>query len=178
MTNTLTVLTNSGGGTFVTTASPTADRTSTSIVSADVNGDERLDLICANYGSWTITVLTNAGNAGFLTASTVPVAANPLSVVAADINGDGQRDLVCSSYSDNALTLILHEPLVLSIQSVDSNSVKLTWPSWTGATPQWTSDLAATNWSELVPDLGDDGTNKSTLLSPAIGNQFYRLFQP
>jgi hypothetical protein len=56
---TLTVLTNNGGGIFSSNANYTVGRGCQSVVTADVNGDGRLDLICANSGTNTLFVLTN-----------------------------------------------------------------------------------------------------------------------
>lgn len=57
---TLTVLTNNGGGIFSSNANYTVGRGCQSVVTTDVNGDGRLDLICANSGTNTLFVLTNA----------------------------------------------------------------------------------------------------------------------
>jgi hypothetical protein len=56
---TLTVLTNNGSGIFSSNANYTVGRGCQWVVPADVNGDGRLDLICANSGTNTLSVLTN-----------------------------------------------------------------------------------------------------------------------
>ena len=72
---------------------------------ADVNGDGKPDLICANGGINTLTVLTNNGYGVFGSNATLNVGAFPTSVVAADINGDGKPDLICANDSGNSLTI-------------------------------------------------------------------------
>jgi hypothetical protein len=64
--NTLVVLTNNGYGIFVSNAVYTVGTNPISISVADINGDGKLDLICANYGTipvngTTLTVLTLLG---------------------------------------------------------------------------------------------------------------------
>ena len=72
---------------------------------ADVNGDGKPDLICANGSINTLTVLTNNGSGVFGSNATLNVGLSPFSVAAADINGDGWPDLICANYSGNTLTI-------------------------------------------------------------------------
>jgi len=106
--NTLTVLTNNGGGGFESNATITVGRGPISVVTADVNGDGFPDLICANNGSNTLTVVTNNRHGGFGFSATLllPTNAGPYYVTAADINGDGFPDLIASdTLSDTNLTV-------------------------------------------------------------------------
>ena len=73
---------------------------------ADVNGDERLDLITANNGTNTLTVLTNNGIGGFGFYATLKVGKYPGYVLAADLNGDGRLELVTANNGDNTLTVL------------------------------------------------------------------------
>jgi hypothetical protein len=98
---TLLVLTNNGSGGFGSNATYEVGEGPRSIVAADVNGDGKVDLISANYGSDTLTVLTNNGSGGFGSNATYTVGHSPISVVAADINGDGWPDLITANYSAN-----------------------------------------------------------------------------
>ena len=45
------------------------------VAAADVNGDGKLDLISANWNSYTLTVLTNDGSGGFGSNATLNVGA-------------------------------------------------------------------------------------------------------
>jgi len=111
--NTLTVFTNNGNGAFGSNATLTVGFSPTCVIAADVNGDGKPDLICANFGydsvsgnitGNTLTVLTNNGAGKFGLKSTLTVGGGPYTVLAADINQDGWPDLICS-YT-NGLTLL------------------------------------------------------------------------
>lgn len=76
-----------------------------SVIAADVNGDGKPDLICANNGDNTLTVLTNDGTGGFATSGTYSVGSGPDSVKAFT-NVDGSVDLVCANFNDSTLTVL------------------------------------------------------------------------
>jgi FG-GAP-like repeat len=110
--NTLSVLTNNRGGGFTLASSPIVGESPWSVVAADVNGDGKVDLICANAAilskgvDGTLSVLTNRGNGLFVTAGTYIVGAYPMSVTAADVNGDGKMDLICANAGDDSLSVL------------------------------------------------------------------------
>jgi len=68
---------------------------------------------------------------------------------------------------------------MLTISCTTTNSVMISWPSpATGWTLQQNGDLNATNWSEVLTMPNDDGTTKNVVVSPPVGNRFYRLSNP
>ena len=106
MTNTLSVLTNNGSGGFVLASSPDVGNSPAEVTAADVNGDGKVDLICANYQNNSLSVLTNNGSGGFVLAGTYAVGNNPFSVIAADVNGNGKVDLISANDGDNTLSVL------------------------------------------------------------------------
>jgi hypothetical protein len=93
-------------GNFTLASSPVVASGPGSVVAADVNGDGKVDLICANGVGFTLSVLTNNGSGGFALASSPFVDAEPSAVVAADINGDGKPDLICGSFNAHTLFVL------------------------------------------------------------------------
>lgn len=91
--NTLSVFTNNGSGDFGSNATLNVGSQPFCVITADVNGDGKPDLICANNTGNSLMVLTNNGTGGFV-LSALMSASSPISVVAADINGDGKPDLI------------------------------------------------------------------------------------
>jgi len=107
----LTVLTNNGGGIFTSNASYSVGAANSSpqqVVAADINGDDKVDLICANQNTNTLTVYTNNGSGGFVLASTPSVGTgNPAPTsVAAFTNVDGKVDLVSANANTSTLSIL------------------------------------------------------------------------
>lgn len=103
---TLTVLTNNGSGIFSSNATYSVGKLTEAVVAADINGDGKPDLICANYGDNTLSVLTNNGSGIFGSNATINVGNSPTAVIAADVNGDGYLDLICANGGDNSLSVL------------------------------------------------------------------------
>jgi hypothetical protein len=76
------------------------------VTTGDVNGDGKLDLICANSGGNTLSLFTNDGSGGFVLASSPVVGNGPVSVYVADVNGDGKVDLISANNSDSTLSVL------------------------------------------------------------------------
>ncbi|MDR3458043.1 MAG: VCBS repeat-containing protein [Verrucomicrobiae bacterium] len=102
--NTLTILTNNGGGIFGSNATLNVGKGPECVIAADLRNQGQVDLICANYGSGggrTVTVLTNNDHGSFGSNTTVTVGFGPLCLVAVDIKGSGRLDVVTSNGGTN-----------------------------------------------------------------------------
>ena len=68
----------------------------------DFNGDGKLDLAVANYGSNTVSVLLGNGNGAFAAATTYSTGgiASPIALAVGDFNGDGKLDLAVANYAE------------------------------------------------------------------------------
>ena len=77
-----------------------------SVISADFNGDGKMDLATANEGSNHVSILIGNGSGSFIAATIFAVGANPHSVISADFNGDGKMDLATANGSNDVSILI------------------------------------------------------------------------
>jgi hypothetical protein len=184
---TLTILTNNGSGTFgwhATLSTGSGEQSyPASVVAADVNNDDKMDLVSANYGDNTLTVFANNGAGSFGVNATLEVGQGPYSVAVVHINGDGRSDLVSANLSGSTLSLLpnigpLFLPeLVINLAAPDI--AVISWPlSATGFVLQQNSDLTTTNWPDYSGSLSTNATTISATISPVTGNRYYRLFHP
>src|SRR6266568_4591979 len=77
------------------------------VVTADFNGDGKLDLAVSNYGDNSFSVLLGNGDGTFQPPRTLPIATHPALVAVGDFNGDGKPDLAISSVGDNTVSVLL-----------------------------------------------------------------------
>ncbi|MCW5550734.1 MAG: hypothetical protein KIS67_01075 [Verrucomicrobiae bacterium] len=68
---------------------------------------------------------------------------------------------------------------LLAIAATPTNTVVISWPSpSTGFVLQQNTNLASTNWTAVATSPADDGNTRSVIISPQVGNRFYRLQNP
>ncbi len=77
------------------------------VVTADLNGDGKLDLVIANAAANNISVLLGNGDGTFQAARTYATGAAPQSSAVGDLNGDGKLDLVTANEGDNTVSVLL-----------------------------------------------------------------------
>ena len=82
----------SGSG-FVTMGS----NSPVSLVLGDIDGDNDLDLLAANFGSSSVSVRLNNGAGSFSGSQSVSVGPSPHEVVLGDVDADGDLDLVTAN---------------------------------------------------------------------------------
>jgi autotransporter-associated beta strand protein len=104
--NDLSIRLGNGDGTFQGATNFGAGSGPQSIAVAELNNDNKLDLIVANNNS-RVNVLLGNGNGTFQAA--VAYAANfcPISVAAADVNGDSKIDVVTANQCTNDVSVLL-----------------------------------------------------------------------
>jgi hypothetical protein len=90
--NTITVLTGNGNGTFTTLISIPTPPGPSGIATADFNGDGRPDLAVACTGGSVAGILINNGGGVFVLGASVP-GTPPYDVTAGDFDGDGRADI-------------------------------------------------------------------------------------
>ncbi len=98
--HTVSVLIGKGDGTFDTKVDYATGYQPKSVISADVNGDGKFDLITANYG--TVSVLIGNGDGTFNTKVDYTTGYDSYCVTSADVNGDGKADLIVANQISNS----------------------------------------------------------------------------
>lgn len=76
------------------------------VVSSDVNGDGKEDLIVLDLGSNSLSVLLGSGDGTFQAQQDVSVRNNPRGLAVADFDGDGHMDIVVTSANDNMISIL------------------------------------------------------------------------
>jgi hypothetical protein len=77
------------------------------IVTADFNGDGKLDLAVTDTAGDAVIILLGNGDGTFGTPTTIAVGNSPYAIVAGDFNSDGKLDLAVANYGDGTITLLL-----------------------------------------------------------------------
>ena len=106
LSNTVSVLLNSGGTLLPPVTYATGDLAPRNIVAGDFNDDTILDLVVANGGSDTISLLVGVGNGTFLAAVTFQVGSNPGGMQVVDYNDDGYPDVAVCNEGDDTVSLM------------------------------------------------------------------------
>jgi hypothetical protein len=78
-----------------------------SAASGDLNGDGRLDVVAANFGSDTVSVLLGKGDGTFAAKVDYATGSHPNSLAVGDLDGDGKLDLVVASAYDDTVGVLL-----------------------------------------------------------------------
>jgi hypothetical protein len=113
-TGTVDVLLGRGDGSFSSSQSACSTCTGTaafvdepySVAAADVDGDNILDLVTANYGSASVTLLRGNGNGQFTPVDSFAADANPVWVAVASFAGNGMADVVTANYGGNSFSIL------------------------------------------------------------------------
>ncbi|HTC94233.1 MAG TPA: FG-GAP-like repeat-containing protein [Terriglobales bacterium] len=105
----LSVLLNKGDGTgvFLPAASYGAGTNPNEVQAGDFNGDGKLDIAVANFGSNNVSILLGNGDGTFQPAHNFAAGSNPAALVVADFNGDGKLDLAVANYGSNDVSVLL-----------------------------------------------------------------------
>jgi hypothetical protein len=108
--DTVAVLLNAGNGTFLnlTSYSTGSGSHTYSVAAADLNGDNKPDIVVANFGTNNVGVFLNTGNGTFLNQTTYPTGISPQAVALADVNGDNKSDIIVVNYNSYNVGILLN----------------------------------------------------------------------
>ena len=179
--NTLTVLTNNGGGVFFSNATYDVGSGPSSVVAADVNGDGWVDLICANQWDSTLSVLTNNHHGFFVLSDTPTISGYPEAIAAADVNGDGRVDLI-STFTDyeSLNTLLVLTNNGKGVFTLASSPAVGGGPRFIATADVngdgWVDLICANQWDDTLSVLTNNHHGVFTLSStPAVGGGPYSV---
>jgi len=129
------------------------------------------DCATIKYSGAGVPLWTNRYHGGYATALAVDGSGNAF-VTGSSFGSDGSSDYLTIKYSPAGVPL-------LTIARTTTNTVAVSWPSpSTGFTLQQNTDLATTNWAPVGTTPADDGTTRTVIVNPPVGNKFYRLVHP
>ncbi len=80
------------------------------IVSADLNGDGRGDLVVANAGDATVSILLATPNGLFAAQSALDATSHPAELALVDLTGSGHRDILLTDPVAGTVTVLMHGP--------------------------------------------------------------------
>jgi hypothetical protein len=108
------VLVNSGDGSFGAKREYPTGATPSSVAVGDLDGDRAQDVAVALVdddvsGSGAIAVLENDGDGAFEAGRVYPLGADPASVAMGDLNGDGSADLATANTYAGTLSVLLND---------------------------------------------------------------------
>jgi hypothetical protein len=195
--HTLTLLTNNGTGGFVLETNIPVIQSFVHpvfVTAVDVNGDSKVDLICANQGDpgagSSVEVLTNNGSGGFVLATNIAMGGSGANwIVAADFNRDGKMDIASANRYSNSVSVFFNASIFPPPTSTPSlnikplgNGIRVSWPSASaGWSLQQNPDLTPAHWGPSGYSgytISDDRTNKSLTMPTTPGKLFFRLLHP
>lgn len=125
------------------------------LVIADVNGDGKPDIICANNEDSTLTVLTNNGYGVFGSNTTFSAGSGPYGMIAVNIKG-GSPALVFANFNGETLTVLTNNG-----SGVFATNATLT----VGANPSWVvaADIYGNGSQALIS--ANDGAGTISILT-------------
>ncbi|MBS1643119.1 MAG: VCBS repeat-containing protein [Bacteroidetes bacterium] len=140
----------------------TTGTTPVSLAIGDLDGDGKLDLVAANYGSSTVSILRNTSSVGSITSSSFATKVDfttgngPQSVAIGDLDGDGKPDLAVANFNLSSTTVSIFRNTSVS-GSITSSSFATKVDFATGVRPisvaigdldgDGISDLAVANFT-------------------------------
>jgi hypothetical protein len=107
-TNKISVLINSGTGTFGTAVPYSVGKVPSAVAVGDLNGDGFPDIAVTNSADSTVTILLNSGSGTFTVSNTYPTDVNPSAVVIANL-GNGSNDLAVANQGGNDVSILLNQ---------------------------------------------------------------------
>ncbi len=117
------ILLGHGDGTFGAATNFAVGAVPSSVAVGDFNGDGKLDLAVANFGSSNVSILLGDGTGSFGAATNVTVGTGARFVAVGDFNGDGKLDLAVANSGDNSVSPVIPGSLSIFLGNGDGTFV-------------------------------------------------------
>jgi len=108
-TNSVSVLINTGTGTFNAAVVYKVGKSPTAVAVGDLSGDGTADIAVTNSGDNTVTILTNNGSGAFTATFLAGTDATPSGIAIADFNGDGHNDIAVTNQVSNDVSILINQ---------------------------------------------------------------------
>ena len=102
------VLLGNGNGTFGASVNYSVGGFPLSVALDDVNGDDDLDVVTANYFGSNVSVLLGGGDGTLGSRADYSVGAGPLSVALGDVDGDNDLDIVSANLDGQSVSILFN----------------------------------------------------------------------
>jgi hypothetical protein len=177
--NSLSVLLNSGAGTFAGQVAYAVDSEPRAVFAADFDGDGDQDLVSGNWGANNVSVLFNYGDGTFAAHVAYSVGADPWGIFGADLDGDGDVDLVTPDNGADQVSVLLNQPLAVPEAPDLVSPYNGVYTTDHTPTLNWTDVATATSYETVVDDdyyFGSISRSQSGLMvsqwtvSPSLGD--------
>ena len=132
------------------------------VAAADLNGDNKPDLVFANLSTATVGVLLGEGDGTFAAAVDYSTAEPPRAVIIADLNADGRPDLAVVNYKASSVGVLLGKGDGTFAAHVD-------YPTSASPNSVVAGDLNGDGTLDLVVPSGSDSGVVSVLLGHGDG---------
>ena len=105
------------------------------VISADFNGDNKIDLVVTHTDQDKVKLLRNDGNATFTDNGSLTVGDVPLKLLSGDWNGDNQIDLAVVNRDNSTVSIIKNSSGLFSVtqtMTVSARPIQIASADWDG----------------------------------------------
>ncbi len=103
------VFINTGGAFSAPIGYPTGGTSTGQIIAADLDCDEKIDLVTTNKDSNNVSFLNNIGGGAFGAPMLIGVGTSPEELVTADFDGDGDFDVATADRDSSSVSVIINQ---------------------------------------------------------------------